>query len=41
MIKKTILVLTIVLFLIFCSKRKTIKQADYDLKGMLENNVEV
>lgn len=39
--KKNIVILTIVLFLISCSKRTTIEQVDYDLKGMLENKVEV
>jgi hypothetical protein len=39
--KKTAVISTIILFLFSCSKRTTIEQVDYDLKGMLENKVEV
>lgn len=39
--KKTTIISTIILFLFSCSKRTTIQQVDYDLKGMLENRVEV
>ncbi|MCW3162129.1 hypothetical protein [Chryseobacterium oryctis] len=39
--KKITIISTIVLFLFSCSKRTTIQQVDYDLKGMLENKVEV
>lgn len=39
--KRTALISTIVLFLFSCSKRTTIQQVDSDLKGMLENKVEV
>lgn len=39
--KKIAVISTIILFLLSCSKRTTIEQVDYDLKGMLENKVEV
>ncbi|WP_431611705.1 hypothetical protein [Chryseobacterium sp. 'Rf worker isolate 10'] len=39
--KKTIVISTIILFLFSCSKTTTIEQVNYDLKGMLENKVEV
>ncbi|MEN4759325.1 hypothetical protein ABEG63_03215 [Chryseobacterium sp. C39-AII1] len=39
--KKTAAISTIIFFLFSCSKRTTIQQVDYDLKGMLENKVEV
>ena len=39
--KKITIISTIILFLFSCSKRTTIEQVDYDLKGMLENKVEV
>lgn len=39
--KKITIISTVVLFLFSCSKRTTIEQVDSDLKGMLENKVEV
>lgn len=39
--KKIAVISTIILFLLSCSKRTIIQQVDYDLKGMLENKVEV
>jgi hypothetical protein len=39
--KKTAVISIIIFFLFSCSKRTTIQQVDYDLKGMLENKVEV
>lgn len=39
--KKTTIMLTIIFLLLSCSKRTTIQQVDYDLKGMLESKVEV
>lgn len=39
--KKITIISTVVLFLFSCSKRTTIEQVDYDLKGMFENKVEV
>lgn len=41
MTKKIAVISTIILFLFSCSQRTTIEQVDYDLKGMLENKVEV
>lgn len=39
--KKITIISIVALFLFSCSKRTTIQQVDYDLKGMLENKVEV
>ncbi|KMQ68192.1 hypothetical protein ACM39_10110 [Chryseobacterium sp. FH2] len=39
--KKTIVISTIILFLLSCAQKITIEQVDFDLKGMLENKVEV
>jgi hypothetical protein len=39
--KKAAVISTIVLFLFSCSKRTIIQKVDSDLKGMLENKVEV
>ncbi|MFP3596048.1 hypothetical protein [Chryseobacterium sp. SIMBA_029] len=39
--KRIAVISIIALLLVSCSKRTTIEQVDYDLKGMLENKVEV
>lgn len=39
--KKIAVISTIIFLLLSCSKRTTIQQVDYDLKGMLESKVEV
>ena len=39
--KKIVVISIIALLLFSCSKRTTIEQVDYDLKGMLENKIEV
>ncbi|MGN7756436.1 hypothetical protein ACTJIV_03100 [Chryseobacterium sp. 22532] len=39
--KRIVVISIIALLLVSCSKRTTIEQVDYDLKGMLENKVEV